>query len=531
MTGPEHDESLGQFLDGLAAAGASDTALIHDDRHFSYSELAEASRRVATGLAEAGVGSGDRVAIWLPNIPEWPILYFACARIGAIAVAVNTRYRSSEVGDIVGRSGCRVLALWPDFHNIDFAGILADVDPGALDAVEQVLVCRQPDAEVTELLPGRSHTRFETLAAYAPLPRDEGGAQSPCTLFTTSGTTSAPKFVLHQQSVICHHARQAALGHGYTTPDAALLQILPLCGTFGLTQLLAGLAAGKMNVLQTMFDATEAVALGQRHEITHFCASDEMIARMLDAADEPIPFPALHFCGFARFSGISGLIERARERGVIMRGVYGMSECQALFSLQPDEPERRAHGGGIPVSAQARVRAVDPDNGQVLEHSVVGELQLQAPSLMLGYFDNPQATASAYTEDGYFRTGDMGYTLADGGFVFTTRAGDALRLGGFMVAPAEIEAYLERHPSVQACAVVAGAGAHAQRAIAFACGEAGADIDEAALMAFCREGLAGFKVPARIFVLDAFPTVASANGVKIRRNVLREWADEWTRVD
>ncbi|NMT62701.1 AMP-binding protein [Marinobacter orientalis] len=505
--------------------------IFHNGQYLSFRNLADESRRVAAGLQKLGIQPGDRVAIWLPNTPEWPILYFACARLGAIAVAVNTRFRSSEVGDTVGRSGCKMIVLWPNFKEIDFVAILRDVETGMLEAVEHIVACRQTGKDTPEILPGRAHCPFEELSACAPIEQDHGTPDSSCTIFTTSGTTSAPKFVLHKQSALTSHARDTAAALDLEMPGVTLLQVLPFCGTFGLSQFLSGLASGQMAVLQTTFNAEEAVELGRRHQVTHFCASDDMVARMLSATDYQVPLPALRFCGFARFAGMPGLVERARERGIAMRGLYGMSECQALFAVQPDEPERREFGGGIPVSAEAKVRAVDPDTEQVLDHSQVGELQLITPSLMQGYFANPEATSRAYTEDGYFRTGDMGYTLADGGFMFMTRAGDALRLGGFLVAPAEIEAYLERHPDVLGCAIVTGTKRHVQRAIAFVCCDSGAQVDEADLMAFCREGLANFKVPARIFFLEEFPTVQSANGTKKRRKELRQMAHEWTLGD
>ncbi|MBA1146337.1 AMP-binding protein [Ectothiorhodospiraceae bacterium WFHF3C12] len=519
------EQTLAKMLDGLPPEGL---ALIDGGSRWAYADLAAASRRVACGLVEAGVEAGDRVAIWLPNIPEWLVVYFACARVGAVAVALNTRFRSAEVEDIVGRSGCRVLVLWPGFKDIDFSGILAGVDADALKSVERVIVCRQ-DADAPSPLPGRPVHHYGTLDAAPPLQSERGGPDSPCTIFTTSGTTSAPKFVLHKQSVIVHHAREVVRGHGYDRPDAVLLQILPFCGAFGHAQAMAALAGARPLVLQTVFNAAEAMELGRSHRVTHFNCSDEMIARMLDADDTPRPLPDIHFVGCARFGGISGLGARAEERGVPLRGLFGMSECQALYALQPDgDPEERLLPGGLPVSPDGRVRAVDAGSGHTLPDGEIGALELTGPSLMMGYYGNEAATAEAITGDGYFRTGDLGYTTADGGFVFTGRAGDVLRLGGFLVAPAELEKYIQRHPAVRACAVVSGGGAHAGRAVAFVTTEPGMHTDESQLAAFCAEGLARFKVPARFHLLDELPTVPSPNGAKVRRNLLREWAESWS---
>src|SRR3954463_14286029 len=117
-------------------------ALLHGERTISFAELHEQSLRAARGLADLGVGPGDRVALWLPNIPAYPILYFACARLGAIAVAVNPRFRAVEVADIVSRSGAKVLACAPGFRRIDFLSILAEVEPRALDRLAAVGLVR-----------------------------------------------------------------------------------------------------------------------------------------------------------------------------------------------------------------------------------------------------------------------------------------------------------------------------------------------------------------------------------------------------
>src|ERR1700751_11476 len=115
-------------------------AVVHDDRTISFAELHERSLRAAQGLADLGVGPGDRVALWLPNVPAYLFLYFACTRLGAIAVAVNTRFRAVEVADIVGRSGATVLACAPGFRRIDFLSILAEVDPHALDKLAAIVI-------------------------------------------------------------------------------------------------------------------------------------------------------------------------------------------------------------------------------------------------------------------------------------------------------------------------------------------------------------------------------------------------------
>ena len=158
--------SLGALLD---SAPPENPAVVAGARTITYGILAEESRCVAGALAALGIGSGDRVALWLPNLPQWLTLYFALARLGAIAVAVNTRFRGAELGDIVFRSGCRALAIDPSFRRVDFAGILASVDSASLDRLETVILCGKGDVSARQ---GRID--YAALARHTPLGVERG---------------------------------------------------------------------------------------------------------------------------------------------------------------------------------------------------------------------------------------------------------------------------------------------------------------------------------------------------------------------
>jgi fatty-acyl-CoA synthase len=222
---PRAPLTLSALLGAAAGRAPDGPALIHGERRLSFAELEASSRRVAQGLAELGVAPGDRVALWLPNVPAWFTLYLACARLGAIAVAVNTRFRSAEVEDTVGRSGAKVLALMPGFKAIDFAAILADVDGAALDRLESVIVYEDGSGGgAPEHGLGRRVVRYANLESRPPHDEDHGLPETGCAIFTTSGTTKAPKFVLHSQSGVVAHARQVARDFGYDAADGVMLQ-------------------------------------------------------------------------------------------------------------------------------------------------------------------------------------------------------------------------------------------------------------------------------------------------------------------
>ena len=513
-------DTLPEFL--ATAPGA----LLDRDRPFTYAALADESARLAAGLRQLGVRAGDRVALWLPNVPAWLALVFACARLGAIAVSVNTRFRSHEVADIVGRARARLLCYWPGYRQIDFSGILAGCDPAALSALETVLVYEEDGAAPAEVV-GKPARSYRQLIDRAPLADDASRPDAGCIMFTTSGTTKAPKFVLHAQGTLLRHARDVAADFGYGAAQTKILLTAPLCGVFGFCSAMAAIASGRALVMYPGFNALEAARAVQRHAISHTHATDEMIQQMLAAVSGPQPFPSARFFGYAAFSpALADLPLRAEARGLRLVGLYGMSEVQALLARQSESAPlpQRALAGGRPVAADARVRARDPESGVVLPHGSAGELEFQVPSLMLGYFENENANRAAFTDDGWFRSGDLGYTTADGRFVFIARLGDALRLSGFLVSPAEIEDVLLQHASVESAQVVGANTAAGVKPIAFVIPQAGAGFDEQALIAHCAARIAKFKVPLRVLALASFPVTPGANATKIQKAKLREWA-------
>src|SRR3954471_11714830 len=184
--------SLTEFLAQQEKARGTATALVYADNSVTFTALAAESRRVAKGLAELGVKSGDRVAVWLPNVPAWLACFFACAQLGAIVVTVNTRFKSNEVADIVGRVGAKILVFWPDFRHIDFAGILRDVPHDALAHLETLIAYDETDGDAKpEPLLGRPVLRYRNLAQCQELSTDHARPEAGCVMFTTSGTTRA----------------------------------------------------------------------------------------------------------------------------------------------------------------------------------------------------------------------------------------------------------------------------------------------------------------------------------------------------
>lgn len=503
---------------------AADPAFVFDGTAISRAEFSAKVDQTAAWLAAQGIGKGDVVAVWLVNRVEWLTLLFAAARLGAVVAAVNTRYRSADVAHLLKLSGAKLMVVEAAFRAIDFAAILAGIAKDEVPALQRLAVVGADT--IPAHWPCLRFDAFEKPYPSAPPPQDD--VDLPVLLYTTSGTTKGPKLVAHSQRTLATHAVSVARALQLDPQRHSLLAMLPFCGTFGMTSLLGFVAAGATVHVLDAFEAAPAVKILREQRITHSFGSDEMFRRILALTDAPRPFPHLEVCGFAAFQpGWRELAAKAEARGLPLYGLYGSSEVQALFSIaRPgDAFADRIEGGGWPMSLDAKVRVRDAETGELAPSGVSGEIEISAPSRFLGYFNNPEATREAITADRFFRTGDIGRLRGDGSFVYETRAGDAMRLGGFLVSPGEIEDELKSCASVADAQVVAVDLRGQARCVAFVIPTAEPPIQEM-LFVRLRERLAGYKVPARIYLVDAFPVTDSANGVKIQRARLRAIAME-----
>jgi fatty-acyl-CoA synthase len=501
----------------LLAQHGDRIAIVAGERRLTFRELDAEAARVATGLRRLGFQRGDILAVWLPNVPEWLALFFAATRLGALVVPVNTRARAFELAHMLRTTRARGVVYLSDFLGIDFPDMLRQA-AGGLRELEHVV----------DVAAGGG---YGSLRDASPLEAAAATGQ-PTDLvcaFSTSGTTGNPRLAAHDQASVAQHSGRVS--HAFDLrPGDVLLCALPLSGVFGFNAALGALAAGATCVLEPVFHGADAADLMTRHHVTHLFGSDAMVQAVLDAAD-PLAVWSWRRGGIANFAGLAReVIERADATlGARVTGLYGSSECFALMaSWSPDDPiEQRALAGGVPISPEIQVRVVDTVTGAVLPDDQPGELQVRGSNVLASYLNNPEATASARTTDGWFRTGDLAMARA-GGFVFTARLKDALRLHGYLVDPVEIEEYLTGHPAVAAAQVVGvpGPSGTGEQAVAFVRPAPGVAPSETDLIAYCRGRIADYKIPARIVAVSAFPTVQSSNGTKIQKARLREMAAE-----
>ncbi|QEC47050.1 AMP-binding protein [Baekduia soli] len=533
--------TLTALLDEVAGRTPDAPAVIERDHaegvaRLSYAELRAAAGAAAAQLAEHGVRRGDVVAVWLPNWTEALVVQYALARLGAVNLGVNTRYGVHEVADLLAQGRPVGIVAPASFLDLDFAGRLrgamaqlAQRDDGI--AAPWVAVVRGTPGDAPGLDAGAGAWALQPAAGTAAPPA-VGRPGDLLNCFTTSGSTGVPKLAGHDQAAVADHARNDAEAIGFR-PGDVFLGVLPLSGVFGFNPVMGCLAAGGTVLLEPVFDAASVLAGMDELGVTHAVGGDDLLGALKDAwTADPRPLRAFRRGGIADFAGRATEIVAwaERELGASISGLYGSSELFALTAIWPEDlpaPER-GRPGGRPVSAGIEVRVADPGSGTALGPGEVGELQFRGYNVLQRYLGRPGAQRAAFTGDGWFRSGDLGALTGEGAdFVYTCRAGDALRLRGFLVEPAEIERFLASHESVDVAKVVGvRAGTGEDLAVAYVTARAGAVLEEDALRAFATERLAPFKVPARINVIDAFPVTVGTNGTKIRTAELRRWAAE-----
>lgn len=489
-------------------------------------------------LEAAGVHEGDGLGVWLPNWSDSLVWQFAAVALRAHVIGINTRYNVEELANVLDLARPRVLAVAHDFVGLDLGGRLKEamlISAAAPPCVAVVKGPHEPPAGAVEV------SAYDVGAgAWAPAASQAAAADGvdlqddPARLavaFTTSGSTGRSKLAAHKVSGVASHALACAAA-GTWTPESVTVSALPLTGVFSYVPAIATIAAGGQCLLEPSFDADAIVADMERFGASHVVGADDIVGRLMESIRKrPRDLSRWKRLLMADFNGRSEQISKWAEETVGLRaaGVYGSSELFALTAIWRDgvDAPQRWRGGGMPVSAQIKVRASDPETGLVLSGGEIGELQFQGPNVVDAYLGEPQRMAAALTDDGWFKSGDLGSVRADGSFEYLCRIGDVLRLKGFLVEPAEIETRIGAHPAVEINKVVGIPGDDGGTlAIAFVVPRAGFKIDAKTLETWCAAALARYKVPSAIHIIAEMPVTSGVNGTKIKAATLRQWARE-----
>ncbi len=486
-------------------------ALVVTHRTLDYRALEERCARCVAWLRELGVARGDRVAILLTNRAAFIEAVFAAARLGAIALPINTRLAPPELQQIFDDAEPRVL-----FYEAELEASVARACAGITEAPLRIAIGATPDAYETALA---AHTPDFSIAPVSP--------DDPMLLMYTSGTTGVPKGALLPHRKVLANSQNAQIFFETSIRDRVLV-VVPLFHSFGL-QILAipALYTGASLVLQRRFDAAVLWESVAQRDVTFFGGVPTMFRALLGALDARTDRAAL--VTRLRFAFTAGaaipveLIHAFEARGVLLKQGFGQTETSILCCLDTRDAIRKAGSVGKPVfHAELRVVERDDIDGPTAAWrdaavGETGEIVVRGPITMTGYWKRPAETTETLREGGWLRTGDLA-TVDDEGFVtLVGRAREMFISGGENVYPAQVEAVYLQHPEIREIAVV---GVPNERFGEVGCAYVvltpGAALDEAALRSWGRERLAAFKVPRSFIAMDALPRTVTGKVQKHR---------------
>jgi fatty-acyl-CoA synthase len=476
-------QTLGEVL-----GRQSGEALVTRTGRFTYPELFEKAKAAAGAMQAMGLKKGDHVGILMGNDEKWLALFYGAALIGAVTVPVNTRFKAAEIDFCLKQAQCRALFYVERFLNIDFGAMVRET--GFANAVEV-----SGASPAGEFHPVKVEPQDLLLIQF------------------TSGTTAYPKGAMLTHDNMLRDAWAAGTRIGIRADDR-YFNCRPFFHVAGSTlSALMALVSGACLVTLPTFEAGAALEMMERERCTLLSGNDTIMQMLMGHADFPTRKLALRG-GWAAAGPqtMRAIIEVLGARHIC--AAYGLSEASpnVVMSDWRDPEETRIAGLARPhEGVEVRIRE--------------GEIQVRGWNVMKGYCNNPEATARAFTEDGWLRTGDLGELTADGRLRMIGRLKDVFRVGGENVAPAEVEEVLLGHPAVETAQVV---GVPDRRLGEVPCAyvtlKAGKEASEAELLGWCKARMANFRVPRYLRIVADFEAIGMTASGKVQKTRLREHA-------
>ncbi|MFE2765681.1 AMP-binding protein [Streptomyces albidoflavus] len=514
-------DTIGASLARTVAAHPDREALVDvaSGRRWTYARFAEDVERLARALLARGVLKGDRVGIWATNCPEWVLVQYATARIGAIMVNINPAYRAHELAYVLRQSGTGLLVATPGHRTNDFRALVNEVREECPALRETAYLGEE---SWTALLAAADVCPPDALAAREA----ELSCDDPINIQYTSGTTGFPKGATLSHHNILNNGYFVGENVGYTEQDRICLPV-PFYHCFGMVMgNIAATTHGACIVIPgRVFDPVTTLTAVAQERCTSLYGVPTMFIGELNLAD---------FASYDLTSLRTGIMAGSPCPEEVMKRVvtemhmaevsicYGMTETSPV-STQTRRDDSLAHRTGTVgrVLPHLEVKVVDPGTGITVERGEAGELCTRGYSVMLGYWEEPERTAEAVDPAGWMHTGDLAVLRQDGYVEIVGRIKDMIIRGGENIYPREIEEFLYTHPKIADVQVVGVPdGKYGEEVLACVIPKQNAGpltLEE--LRAFCRDRLAHYKVPSRLQLLDAFPMTVSG---KVRKIELRE---------
>ncbi len=536
------EKTVGQMLDDAADRFADRDALVYVDRglRYTYREFRERVDLLARGLLALGVEQGEHLALWAVNLPEWVLLQFATAKVGAVLVTINTNYQRHELRYVLGQSDATTLFLAEGYRDVDCLAALYDVVPEVRDPSWPDGRCADlprlrrvvflGDGERAGTLPfARLYELGQGISPAALAARQADlTAGDPINMQYTSGTTGFPKGVLLSHANIVQNALAQGQVMGFTERDRLCIPV-PFFHCFGcvMSTLLCACFGAAMVPVES-FDP--GLVLRSLHE--ERCTALHGVPTMFIALLNHPDFPSRDLSSLRTgiMAGAPCPVDLMRRvRGAMHMDeiciTYGQTEASpgVTMTRRDDSVERRVGTVGRALPG-VEVKIVDPDTGREVARGTQGELCSRGYNTMLGYYRMPEATAAAVDAEGWLHTGDLATMDEHGYCKITGRLKNMIIRGGENIFPREIEEFLFTHPDVLHVEVVGVPDLkYGEQVLAAVIPREGRVLNEEQLKVFCRGKIARHKIPHYVMFLDRFPMTASG---KVQKFVLREWAIE-----
>jgi len=531
--------TIGAQFDEIVAAYPERPAIVsvHQAIRLTYAELAQAVDTLARALMAVGLSKGDRIGIWSPNNVEWLMTQYASAKVGAILVTINPAYRVHELDYVLKQSGCKALVLQNQFKTSDYEAMTLSLCPeldhsavGKLrskafpDLTTVISLSSSPCAGIfdwAELLSTASSvSAAQLLARQAELDMDD-----PINIQYTSGTTGFPKGACLSHHNILNNGFFVARTMNFTEHDRLVVPV-PLYHCFGMVMANLGCLTHAACLIypsesfepEAVLQAVQAEAATALYGVPTMFIAELALANFstFDLSSLRTGVMAGAPCPVSTMNQVNTLMHMTE-----VEIAYGMTETSPVsFQTRTDSPlDKRVSTVGL-VHPHVEVKIIDQDTGQTCPLNQMGELCTRGYSVMLGYWQNPEATAGAIDSRGWMHTGDIAVMDDDGYVNIVGRIKDMIVRGGENVYPREIEEFLMTHPAVAAVQVTGVPDPkYGEEIVAWVALKEGQQLEDDALKAFCRGTIAHYKVPRYVRFTDDFPMTVTG---KVQKFKMRE---------
>ncbi|MDD5324863.1 MAG: long-chain fatty acid--CoA ligase [Polaromonas sp.] len=501
--------NVAEYLEQHAAAEPDRIAIRFEGRSITYGQLNRDSNRLASAMRQSGIAVGDRVALYLPNVPEFAVAYYAAQKLGAVPVTINAILKTEEVRYLLNDSGAVAVLTMSELTRY----VPADCAALRLRIVVDEAVMPAGWVALGDLL-GRGSESFDSV---------QRASEDVAALLYSSGTTGFPKGVaLTQHNIHSNIALPPESRYSDYRPGDRLATFLPLFHVYGQNYIMnAAILAGATIVLFPRFIPDIVLRAIGDERITHFFAVPTIYIGLLNMDLSPYDLSSLRYEMSAAATMPEEISRRWAERfGRRVYEGYGLTECSP-FSCYNDSEEHRF--GSVGRAIEGFELKIFDESDHELPFGEQGEIVIRGDGVMQGYWNRPEESKVAL-RGGWLHTGDVGRMDQDGYVYITDRVKDMINVSGFKVWPAEVEQYLYKMPGIQEVAVYGvPAVPQGEQVAAAVVLKPGATVSADDIIAYCRENIAAYKVPARIDLVAELPK--SASGKILKRILRQQFAD------